>query len=119
MCRHRRHPAIPPGADSLDHPLGTTAIPNGPPCRGHNPLQSVIADKLRWPQRVKEFLAGDHPVAVLEEVGEEIEDFGLELQWDYQPDTAHSYAYQEYRRQTYTASSLPSACRWWTEEDTS
>jgi hypothetical protein len=72
--------AIATAANRLDHPLRAAAIPNSPTRCGHEPLESIIADKLLGPQGVEEFLARDHPVTVLDEIGKELEDFGLELQ---------------------------------------
>jgi hypothetical protein len=46
----RRHKAITPAVDRLDHPLGAPAIPHGPSRQHHDPFQGVLADKLLGPQ---------------------------------------------------------------------
>jgi hypothetical protein len=76
MFLDRRHTAIAPAVDRLDHPLRATTVPNGSTRQHHKPFQDVIADKLLGPQGVEEFLARHHSVTVLDEINEQLEDFG-------------------------------------------
>jgi hypothetical protein len=64
----------------LDHPLRAAAVADGPTRQHHDPFQGVLAGKLCGPQSVEEFLASNHPVTVLDEIGKQLEDFRLELQ---------------------------------------
>jgi hypothetical protein len=49
----RCHTTIATAANCLDDLLGAAAIPDGSTRCGYEPLESVIADKLRRPQRVE------------------------------------------------------------------
>src|SRR5215471_21069648 len=47
------HKTIASAVDRLDHPLGTSAVPNSPTRQHNDPFQSVLADILLGPQSIE------------------------------------------------------------------
>ena len=120
-ARHcRRRPVIRRSMELLLHqcdeaiatPTGRRDIPwrrrlvlQGAACRPNAATQSIIRDKLVWPQAQK-LVAGDDAGRDAPEIGEDIED--LRSQRDELPSAAvRSAGYRDYSRQTHSASSRP------------
>ena len=74
------HKAISPSTNRLDHPLPLPIVSDGA-ARGHDAVvKGGITDKLGRPQVFEEFVLGDNAVTMLDEVRQQIEHLGLELE---------------------------------------
>jgi hypothetical protein len=59
--------------------LRPATVPNRLPYGCYGPFQGIVADKLVSPQRLQQFLAGDHPGTMLHQICQKLKDLRLEL----------------------------------------
>jgi hypothetical protein len=65
--------------DRLDEPLLPTPVADGTARRCQAARQRGLTDKSTGPQTLEEFLLGDDPVAVLNEISQHVEHLWLEF----------------------------------------
>ena len=68
--------AIAAAAECFDDALLPSAVPNGLAGGCHMLMHGGIADALRWPEVLNQFILGDDAITMRNEVGEHIENLG-------------------------------------------
>jgi hypothetical protein len=75
---HSRHKAVAVTVARLNASLRAPVVANRLACQLDAVLQGRIADERLGPYLLGQLLLGNHPVAMLKEVDEDLENFGLE-----------------------------------------